>query len=89
MKKALIWLSTIVCDQAGQISSKRLGFYWCLWMLSRAVSSPTINEIVIWAIVGLAFGLAGLTIPEWFSQKGINGTTTTMKASSTETTTIK
>jgi len=36
-------------------------------MLNRAVSTPAINEIVIWAIVGLAFGLAGLTIPEWFS----------------------
>ena len=61
------WIATLVEDKAGSISSKRIGFFWCLWMLSRAVTQPDINEIVIYAIVGLAFGLAGLTLPEWFS----------------------
>jgi hypothetical protein len=37
-------------------------------MLSRAVTQPNINEIVLYTIAGLAFGLAGLTIPEWFSK---------------------
>lgn len=61
------WLATLIEDKEGSISSKRIGFFWCLWMLNRAAGIPDINEIVIWAIVGLAFGLAGLTLPEWFS----------------------
>ena len=61
------WIASLIEDKSGQISSKRLGFFWCLWMLSRAIEQPKVNEIVIWAIVGLAFGLAGLTMPEWFS----------------------
>ena len=65
--KAIKWLASLVEDKAGSISSKRVGFFWCLWMLSRAVQQPQVNEIVIWAVVGLAFGLAGLTLPEWFS----------------------
>lgn len=65
--KFIKWIATLVEDKAGSISSKRIGFFWCLWMLSRAVEQPQVNEIVVWAIVGLAFGLVGLTIPEWFS----------------------
>jgi hypothetical protein len=66
--KFLKWIATLVEDKAGSISSKRIGFFWCLWMLSRAIEQPVVNEIVIWAVVGLAFGLAGLTLPEWFSK---------------------
>ena len=69
--KVLLWLASTLEDQAGSISTKRIGFFWCLWMLSRAIKQPDVNEVVIWAIVGLAFGLAGLTIPEWFSKKSI------------------
>lgn len=65
--KFIKWIASVIEDRAGAISSKRIGFFWCLWMLNRAATQPGINEIVIWAIVGLAFGLAGLTIPEWFS----------------------
>lgn len=65
--KAIKWIVSIIEDQSGVISSKRVGFFWCLWMLNRSIATPGINEIVVWAIVGLAFGLAGLTIPEWFS----------------------
>jgi hypothetical protein len=65
--KFLKWTATLIEDKAGSISSKRVGFFWCLWMLSRAIDQPNVNEIVIWAVVGLAFGLAGLTLPEWFS----------------------
>jgi hypothetical protein len=70
--KLLKWLGTAIEDKAGGISSKRLGFFWCLWMLSRAVTTPEVNEIVIWAIVGLAFGLVGLTVPEWYSKLNAN-----------------
>jgi hypothetical protein len=67
------WIATTVEDQHGMVSAKRIGFFWCLWMLSRAVKQPEINEIVIYAIVGLAFGLAGLTLPEKFwNVKGKN-----------------
>jgi hypothetical protein len=65
--KLLKYLCTAIEDQAGSISSKRIGFYYCLWMLSRAIQQPQVNEIVIYSILGLALGLAGLTIPEWFS----------------------
>lgn len=80
MKKFFMWIASAIEDQKGSVSSKRLGFYWCLWMLSRAVTQPTINEIVLYTIAGLAFGLAGLTIPEWFSNiKNTKETTTTIK----------
>lgn len=65
----LKWLGSVVEDTDGAISSKRIGFFWCLWMLNRAIQMPNVNEIIIYSIVGLAFGLAGLTIPEWFSSK--------------------
>jgi len=65
--KFLRWLASIIEDKAGTISSKRIGFFWCLWMLSRAITQPNLNEITLYTIAGLAFGLAGLTIPEWFS----------------------
>jgi len=29
--------------------------------------------VAIWAVVGLAFGLVGLTIPEWFSKISKSG----------------
>lgn len=65
--KFLNWLASLVEDKRGAISAKRVGFFWCLFMLQRAIGVKDINEVIIWAIVGLAFGLAGLTIPEWFS----------------------
>lgn len=68
MKKFILWIASLIEDKRGTISSKRIGFFWCLWILNRAATQPNINEIVIYAIVGLAFGLAGLTIPEWFSK---------------------
>ena len=68
MKKLFIWIATLIEDKRGQISSKRIGFFVCLFMLNKAISQPTVNETVIWAIVALAAGLAGLTIPEWFSK---------------------
>ena len=66
--KFFVWIASLIEDKRGSISSKRIGFFWCLWMLNRAVSQTIVNEIVVWGIVGLAFGLVGLTIPEWFSK---------------------
>ena len=57
MKQFLKWLAGALEDKSGHVSSKRIGFFWCLWMLNRAVYQPDINEIVVWAIVGLSFGL--------------------------------
>lgn len=61
------WIATAIEDKAGTISSKRIGFFWCLFMLQRVSANPAANEIVVYTVAGLAFGLAGLTIPEWFS----------------------
>ena len=82
--KFIKWIASLVEDKAGSISSKRVGFFWCLWILYRAVHQPQVNEIVIWAVVGLAFGLAGLTLPEWFSN--IKSTTKITESSVTKTT---
>ena len=60
----LKWVGSVIEDRKGNISSKRVGFFWCLWMLNRTVSQTEVNEVVIWGIVGLAFGLVGLAIPE-------------------------
>lgn len=68
MKKFLLWLASTIEDKAGSISTKRIGFFWCLYMMHKAVNNPEINDIVIYAIVVMALGLAGLTVPEWFSQ---------------------
>ena len=68
IKQFFKWLGTVVEDKQGSISSKRVGFFWCLFMLNRSIYQPNINEIVIYSIVGLALGLVGLTIPEWFSK---------------------
>lgn len=67
MKQFFKWIGTLIEDKSGSISSKRFGFFWCLYVLHRSIYLPDVNEIVVWAIVGLAFGLIGLTIPEWFS----------------------
>lgn len=65
--KFLRWIGSAIEDKRGAISSKRLAFYWLLFMFYRAMSMPDVNEIWLWGNVGLIFGLAGLTIPEWFS----------------------
>lgn len=67
MKKFFLWIASCIEDKSGSVSSKRVGFFWCLFMLQRISQIPTVNELIVWAVVGLAFGLAGLTIPEWFS----------------------
>ena len=65
--KLVKWLASAIEDKKGSISSKRLGFYYCLFVLGRAINNPSINEVAIYTFAGLAFGLAGLTIPEWFT----------------------
>lgn len=62
------WVGTVIEDKSGVISSKRVGFFMCLFILNRASMQPMVNEIVIWAIVALSFSLVGLTMPEWFSE---------------------
>ena len=86
--KFFLWVATLIEDKRGSISSKRVGFFWCLWMLSRACQQTKSDEIVIYAIVGLAFGLAGLTIPEWFSNSKIQETKTVQTLEQTKKTEI-
>ena len=66
MKKFFIWIGTMFEDKAGVVSSKRVGFFICLFILYHAVKNPVANEIAIYTVAALAFGLAGLTMPEWF-----------------------
>jgi hypothetical protein len=68
MKKFLIWIGGAFEDKQGAASSKRVGFFICLFILSKAVERPVANEIAIYTVAALAFGLAGLTMPEWFSK---------------------
>jgi len=84
--KFLKWIASTIEDKQGQISSKRIGFFYCLWMLNRAVEMTKTNEIVIYSIAGLAFALAGLTIPEWFSTIKKTSSTTETKTTDTATT---
>jgi hypothetical protein len=77
----LKWLGSVVEDTDGLISSKRVGFFLCLWMLSRTIEVPNINEVVVYAFAALAFGLAGLTVPEFFATRDFK------TAKTTETTT--
>jgi len=80
MKEFFKWLGSVIADKKlGGISSKRVGFFWCLWILSRAVDTPNVNEMVIWAVVGLAFGLAGLTIPDALGKLKFPDKDTTLK----------
>ena len=66
MKNFFIWIGTMFEDKEGVVSSKRVGFFICLFILYHAVKNPVANEIAIYTVAALAFGLAGLTMPEWF-----------------------
>ena len=68
MKKFLIWAGGALEDKQGAASSKRVGFFICLFILYQAVKNPVANEIAIYTVAALAFGLAGLTMPEWFNK---------------------
>lgn len=65
--KFLKWLATLVEDQAGNISSKRIGLFWCMYILTKSVQQPVVNDVVIYTVALLAFGFAGLSVPEWFN----------------------
>ena len=79
--KFFLWAATIIEDTKGSISSKRIGLFWCMVILHRAVVQPVVNEMVIYTVAVLAFGFAGLTVPEWFntlrSKKNIQDNTAT------------
>ena len=85
MKKFFIWIASVIEDKQGAISSKRVGFFLVLGMLNTSIHEPNINPVVIYGIVALAFGLVGLTIPEWFSTINPKPTSTT-EIKQTETT---
>ena len=65
--KLIRWVASVFEDKVGHTSHKIIGVFICLWILSRAVQNPVANEIAIYTIAALAFGFAGLTMPEWFS----------------------
>lgn len=61
------WIATAFEDKAGSVSSKRLGFYISLWMLKVMITTPGASAELVWPLVALTAGLAGLTLPEWFA----------------------
>ncbi len=68
IKAFLKWAGTTVEDKAGSVSSKRLGFYFSLWMLKVMITMPGATSELVWPLIALIAGLAGLTLPEWFSK---------------------
>lgn len=62
------WIGTTVEDKRGRVSSRRIALFWCLLMLQQTISEPSVSPHVIYGIVGLSFGLAGLTMPEWINK---------------------
>lgn len=70
MKKFFQWLGTAIQDQNGNISSKRLVMYWAMYLLSTMAKNLEANKDLVWPVVALIFGLAGVTIPEWFNKIG-------------------
>lgn len=68
IKVLLKWLATAVEDKAGSVSSKRLGFYMTLWLLKTMITTPGANAELVWPLIVLIAGLAGLTLPEWFTK---------------------
>ena len=69
------FMSGILEDQGGQASSKRvvmLGAFLLLAKISLESMNPgkVVDTNVFFTIAILIFGLAGLSIPEWFSNKG-------------------
>jgi len=67
MKALFKWIATAIEDKAGQISSKRIALFWGMFILQRLSVQPEPNEILTYTVGALVLGLAGLTIPEWFS----------------------
>jgi hypothetical protein len=63
----------ILQDQGGAASSKRFGFIAGLFMMYKIVEKSleggTVNDIVLYTAATFTFGLAGLSIPEWFAPK--------------------
>lgn len=68
IKALLKWMATAVEDKAGSVSSKRLGFYFSLWLLNVMITTPGANVELVWPLIVLIAALAGLTLPEWFSK---------------------
>ena len=69
------FMAGILEDQGGQASSKRvimLGSFILLCKIGIDSMKPgfEVNSDILWAIILLIFGLAGLSVPEWFSKKG-------------------
>lgn len=70
------FMAGILEDQGGQASSKRvimLGSFFLLCKIGIDSMKPgfIIDQNVLWAVILLIFGLAGLSVPEWFSKKGM------------------
>lgn len=67
-----MWIAGAFEDRSGKISHKRVGFYFALFMLYQfgkaaiATGNP-VDVNILMVVGGLALGLAGLSVSEWFS----------------------
>lgn len=62
------WLSSAIEDKRGAISSKRIGFFIALWYLKGLLETPEVEGQLVWALISLIAGLAGISLAEWFSK---------------------
>jgi hypothetical protein len=77
MKKALNWLKSLLSDERGSVSSKRVvgimcAIFLCITMYHNSFSDEHIapSESLVQSVALLAFGCLGLTSIDKFTFKG-------------------
>ena len=60
------WLGSAIEDKRGAISSKRIGFFIAIWYLKGLLETPAVEVQLVWALISLIAGLAGIALAEWF-----------------------
>lgn len=79
MKKALNWFKSLLSDERGSVSSKRVvglmcAIFLCITMYHNSFSDEHIapSEALVQSVALLAFGCLGLTSIDKFTFKGKN-----------------
>lgn len=62
------WLGSAIEDKRGSISSKRIGFFIAIWYLKGLLETPAVEIQLVWALISLIAGLAGIALAEWFTK---------------------
>ena len=79
MKKVLNWFKSLLSDERGSVSSKRVvgimcAVFLCVTMYHNSFSEEHIapSEVLVQSVALLAFGCLGLTSIDKFSFKGLS-----------------